>query len=146
MNAGDHGMNRNFKFSDTSVIRLGDKFIDLHNAYDLDLLGTDVDANAATLSFSRNQWAINPEALPPKVVLRCSGNVKVAFNNLNLIVAPLNDEGIEIAYFDANCDWDSYIDETIAIQQEPIGLHVNFMNDLIVRIYCETVTFEASWS
>jgi hypothetical protein len=139
-------MKRNFKFDGITVVLLDDKFIDLHNAYDLDLLGTDMDANAATLSFSRNKYAINPDSLPPQVALRCSGSVKVAFNDLNLIVAPLNGEGIEIAYFDEHCDWESYIDETIAIQQEPIGLHVNFMNDLIVRIYCETVTFEASWS
>jgi hypothetical protein len=93
-------LRRNFQLAGLSVIRLCDQFLDLHNAYDLDRFATDPNGSEVELSFSRNQHAIDPDSLPSKVTLRCTGNVKVAFNNLNEIAAPLNDKGIEIAYFD----------------------------------------------
>ena len=136
-------MRRNFKFDGFSVIHFGGQIIDLHNAYDIECIGTSEDGDAATLTFRRNQHAINPERLPERVSLSCTGNVKVAINNLNHVVGPLNEEGIEVAYFDEHCDWDSLIDEETAATQKPLGLHLQFMNELVVRIYCEAVTFES---
>lgn len=130
-------MKRNFEFDGFSVVRWGDRFIDLHNAYDLESLGTDLTGSEVRLSFSRNEHAIDPHKLPSKVTLSCTGNVRVAFNNLGEIAAPLNDEGIEIAYFGEGCDWLSFLDEDIARSQEPQGLHVSFINGLAVRIFCD---------
>ena len=56
--------------------------------------------------------------------------------------APLNDEGMEVAYFDDGCDWSSFLDEETAKRQEPVGLHVSFINGFAVRIYCDETTLE----
>ncbi|HEX4738864.1 MAG TPA: hypothetical protein VH331_15015 [Allosphingosinicella sp.] len=135
-------MKRNFQFDGFSVIRWGGRFIDLHNAYDLEALGTDLNGTEVTLRFSRNRYAIEPDSLSAKVSLRCTGNVKTAFNNLNEIAAPPRDEGIEIAYFDEGCDWVSFTDEQIAARNEPQGLHISFINGFILRVYCDLATFE----
>ena len=133
-------MKRNFQFDGFSVVRWGDRFIDLHNAYDLESFGTDLTGSEVTLSFTRNEHAIDPDELPSKVTLSCTGNVRVAFNDLGEIAAPLDDEGIEIAYFDDGCDWLSSLDEDIARSQGPLGLHVSFVNGLAVRIFCDEAT------
>lgn len=134
-------LRRNFEFDGISVVRWGDRYIDLHNDYDLDSFGTDLAGSEVRLSFTRNEHAIDPDKLPSKVSLACTGNVNVAFNNLDEIAAPLNDEGIEIAYFDEGCDWASFLDEDIARSQGPQGLHISFINGLVVRIFCDEAVF-----
>lgn len=133
-------MKRNFEFDHFTIVRWGDRFIDLHNAYDLEHFGTDMGGHEVKLSFSRNHHAINPNSLPSSVTLTCSGKVRVAFNNLSAIAAPLAHEGIEIGYFDEDCDWDSFLEEQMTHRQEPQGLHVSFINGLSVRIFCEDAT------
>jgi len=133
-------LKRNFQFDGFSAIRWGDRFIDLHNAYDLESFGTDLAGSEVKLSFSRNEYAIDPDKLPSKVTLCCTGNVRVAFNDLGEIAAPLDNEGIEIAYFDEGCDWISFLDEELARSQEPLGLHFSFINGLTVRIFCDEAT------
>ncbi len=134
-------MRRNFCFDGLSggfsAIAFGDRVIDLHNAYDLERFGTDQSGSEVELSFSRNERAIDPENLPAAVTIRCTGNVRIAFNDLNEMAAPLNDEGIVIAYFDDSCDWPSFTTEEIAARQEPLGLHVSFINGLAVRVFCD---------
>ena len=122
------------------MVRWGDRFIDLHNAYDLESFGTDLTGSEVKLSFTRNEHAIDSDKLPSKVTLSCTGNVRVAFNDLGEITAPLDNEGIEITYFDEGCDWPSFLDEDIARSQEPLGLHVSFINGLAVRIFCNEAT------
>ena len=134
-------MKRNFEFDHTTIVRWGDKYIDLHNAYVLDHFGTDMSGSEVTLAFSRNGYAINSNQVPSSVELICTGNVRVAFNNLSEIAAPLDREGIEIAYFNEDCDWRSFLDEELARRREPQGLHVSFINGFAVRIFCEEVTF-----
>jgi hypothetical protein len=136
-------MKRNFEFDGFSVVRWDDRLIDLHNAYDLEGFGTDLDGSEVQLKFQRNGYVIEPDKLPLEVTLTCSGNVKVAFNDLAAIAAPLNEEGIEIAYFDADCDWRSFLDEEIAQRQLPQGLHVSFVNGLALRAFCDEATFAA---
>jgi hypothetical protein len=133
-------LKRNFQFFGFSVVRLGDRFIDLHNAYDLESFGSDLTGSEVKLSFTQNEYAVDPDKLPSKVMLSCTGNVRVAFNDLGQIAAPLNDEGIEIAYFDEGCDWPWFLDEDIAQSKEPLGLHVSFISGLSVRIFCEEAT------
>ncbi|WP_309603234.1 hypothetical protein [Sphingomonas sp.] len=135
-------MKRNFQFEGISVVRWGDRFIDLHNAYDFESFGTDLTGSEVTLSFTRNEHAIDPDELPSKVTLSCMGNVRVAFNDLCEIAAPLDDEGIEIAYFDEGCDWPSFLNEEIARSQEPLGLHVSLINGLAIRVFCDEATLD----
>lgn len=130
-------MKRNFEFDGFSVVRWGGRFIELHNAYDLVSFGTDLAGTEVKLCFTRNEHAIDPDKLPSKVTLACTGNVRLAFNDLGAIAAPLGDEGIEIAYFDEGCDWLSFLDEDIARSQEPEGLHVSFINGFAIRIFCD---------
>jgi hypothetical protein len=134
-------LQRNFHFEGVSVVRWGDRLIDLHNAYDLEAFGTDLSGGEVNLSFTRNAHAIDPDGLPSRVTLTCGGTVRVAFNDLSAIAAPLHDEGIEIAYFDEGCDWLSFLDEDLARQQEPQGLYVSFINGFAVRIFCDEATF-----
>jgi hypothetical protein len=94
----------------------------------------------AKLTFNRNGYAIDPSGLPSSVTLTCSGNLRVALNNLGAIAAPIDSAGIELAYFDEGCDWLSFLDEQIARQQEPQGLHVSFINGFAVRIFCDEAT------
>lgn len=117
--------------------------LDLHNAYDLESLGTDLTASEVRLTFKRNDYAIDPDRLPMKVSLACTGNIRIAFNNLRGIAAPLDAEGIEIAYFDEGCDWLSFLDEDLARSQEPQGLHLSFINGLAVRIFCDEAALAA---
>src|SRR5688572_29282488 len=84
-------LRRNFQFDGVSVVRWGDSFIDLHNAYDLEAFGTEPTGSEVYLSFKRNAHAIDPDRLPSKVALTCSGSVRVAFNDLTAIAAPLDD-------------------------------------------------------
>jgi hypothetical protein len=119
---GSGRLKRNFQFDGFSVIRWGERFIDLHNAYDLERFGTDLNGQEVTLSFRRNADAIDPDRLPDKAMLTCRGNARLAFNDLNAITAPLDHEGIEIAYFDESCDWLSFLDEEIAGRQRAAGL------------------------
>ena len=133
-------MKRNFQFDGISVVRWGDRLIDLHNAYDLERFGTDLKGGEATLSFIRNGHAIDPEKLPARVTICCAGSVTVAFNDLGKIAAPLSDRGLEIAYFNDDCDWFSFLDELIAERREPLGLHVSFSDVLAVRIFCDEAT------
>ena len=133
-------LKRNFQFDGFSVVRWGDRFIDLHNAYNLESFGTDLAGSEVKLSFSRNEYATAPDKLPLTATFLCTGNVRAAFNDLAKIAVPLKQEGIEIAYFDEGCDWLSFLDEDIARYQEPLGLHVSFGNHLAFRIFCEEVT------
>ena len=133
-------MHRNFEFEGFSVVRGGGRFIDLHNAYDLEDFGTDPTGKEVKLTFAQNEYAILPDTLPSRVMLACTGNVKLAFNDLNAIAAPLNDEGIEIAYFDEACDWLSFMDEEMARVQKPQGLDVRFVSGLVIRIFCDEAT------
>jgi hypothetical protein len=132
---------RNFEFDFVTVVRWSDRFVDLHNAYDLECFGTDLSGSEVKLAFGRNAHAIDPDRLPRRVTLTCSGNVRMAFNNLSDIAAALDGEDIEIAYFDEGCDWLSFLDEDLARRQEPQGLHVSFGNGLVIRIFCDKAIF-----
>lgn len=134
-------MKRNFEFEGFSVVRWGDRLVDLHNAYSLEGFGTDLSGGKVNLVFKRNEFAIDPAGLPAKATVSCEGNVRVAFNNLCKIAAPIDDEGIQIAYFDEECDWSSFLDEDIARRQMPLGLHVSFINGLAMRIFCDEAVF-----
>jgi hypothetical protein len=135
-------MKRNFEFDHSTIVRWRDRLIDLHNAYDLEVFGTDLNGSEVQLSFRRNGNAIHPDKLPSRVTLTCTGNVAVAFNDLTELAASLNCEGIEIAYFDQACDWPGFLDEDLAARQEPQGLHVSFINGLAIRIFCDAATFD----
>ena len=138
---GSRTLKRNFEFNIQSAVRWDGKLIDLHNAYDLDRFGTDLEGTEVSLAFTRNQYAVEPEGLPLKVKLTCTGNLRFAFNDLCLFSAPINAEGIEIAYFDEDCDWLSLTDETLASTQSPLGLHLEFVNGLTFRVFCDQATF-----
>lgn len=133
-------MKRNFELDDFTVLRWDDKLVDLHNAYDLEQFGTSISGSEIKLTFCRNGYALDPSGLPLSVTLTCSGNVRIAFNNLGAIAAPLDKEGIEIAYFDQDCGWQTFLDEKTARRYEPAGLHISFVNGFVIRIFCDQAT------
>jgi hypothetical protein len=137
-------MRRNFAFDGITVVRWGKQGLDLHNDYDLRSFGTDLAATEARLTFNRNEHAIAPDRLPEKVTLECTGNVRVAFNDLTALTASLGDEAVELAYFREGCDWTSFLDEKLARQSEPKGLDVRFTNGLVIRIACDEAILTAA--
>jgi len=134
-------LKRNFEFDGMTVVRWGDRVIDLHNDYDLEGFGTDLSGGEVKLRFRRNAHAYDPDNLPATATLTCGGNVRVAFNDLSAIATRLDDEGIEIAYFNEACGWLSYLDEGLARRQVPQGLYVSFVNGFAVRIFCDEAIF-----
>jgi hypothetical protein len=115
---------------------LDDRAIDLHNLYSPTIIGTDIAGDTITLIFERDHGWEGPPGLPETVTLKCSGDLKVAFNNLADVPAALREEAIEIAYYDADCPWDHFLDEDLAATQGFEGLHVSFSGGLVLRIRC----------
>jgi len=136
-------LKRNFQFDGMSVVRWGDQHIDLHNAYDLESCGTSLTGDAVEICFKRNAHAIDPNSLPREVTLRCAGDVRIAFNDLCEIAVPVTNEGVEIAYFDEGCDWNSWLNERMAQRQGASGLHLSLGDGFAIRIFCNQVTFSA---
>lgn len=134
-------MKRNFQFDDVSIVRWGDQCIDLHNAYDLERFATNRAGDEIEIRFKRNAHAIDPGSLPATVTLRCAGEARLAFNDLCVIMAPITNEAVEIAYFDEGCDWLSFLDEPMAQRQEPQGLHLAFDSGLVIRVFCGEAKF-----
>lgn len=134
-------MKRNFQFDGMTVVKWNGMLIDLHNAYDVEFFGSDLTGSEVEIRFRRNAHAINSDSLPSNVTLSCSGNVRVAINDFCAIAAAIDNEGIEIAYFDEGCDWLSCTDEEIAQRQEPQGLYISFVNGFAVRVFCDEVAF-----
>jgi len=66
-------------------------------------------------------------------------NVRIASDDVRGLLH-LDDEGIEIAYFNEGCDWLTLLDEDIARSQEPRGLPASFINGVAVRISCDEAT------
>lgn len=128
-------MQKNFSIDAMGAeVILGDRRIDIHNRYRTVSVGTDTDGDAITLVFERNGQFQGPNGSPETVTLRGSGGLKVAFNNLADQPVPL--DGVEIAYFDAECPWGHFLDEDLAVSQGFEGLHVSFSGGLELRIRC----------
>lgn len=132
-------MKRNFEFDVMTIVKWDGKLIDLHNCYDLETFGTDFGGTVFEMAFRQNAFAIPPHELPEMVTLSCSGNLRIVFNDLCAIAAPIVDEGIEIAYFNDECGWRSFLTEELAREWGVQGLHVSFVNGLTVRIFCDEV-------
>lgn len=130
-----HGsVQKNFTIYAFAEIIVGGRTIDLHNLYGARSISTDRSGQAITLNFQRDhQWA-GPDGLPEEVTLTCSGNLKIAFNELVDAPVPLHDDAVEIAYYDAHCEWDEFLDEDQAVAQGFDGLHVSFSGGMVVRV------------
>jgi hypothetical protein len=137
-------MQKNFSMRGIAELVVGGKPIDLHNLYRATSISTDVAGSAITLVFQRDHEWQGPEDLPERVTLTCSGNVKLAFNDLALLTAPLSNCAVEVAYFDGDCGWDEFLDEGLATRQGLEGLHFNFEgpdfsldDNFVLRIMCD---------
>lgn len=127
-------MLKNFTIHAFAEVIVADRAIDLHNLYGVASISTDVAGDAVTLRFQRDhQWS-GPEALPETVILTCSGNVKIDFNDLVDAPVPLRDDAVEVAYYDEHCEWDTFLDEELATNQGFEGLHIGFSGGLVLRI------------
>jgi hypothetical protein len=97
-----------------------------------------------TLAFDRDHRWKGPEGLPERVLLMCSGGLKIAFNNLADTAVPLREDAVEIAYIDGNCGWEGFLDEGLAAAQGFDGLHVSFAGGFVLRIRCATAEVTTS--
>ncbi len=125
---------KNFTIHAFAEVIVGDRPIDLHNLYEATSIGTDPPGRAITLKFHRDHRWPGPEGLPETVTLTCSGNLRIAFNDLVEAPVPLRNDAIEIAYYDADCPWDRFLDEGLAASQGFEGLHISFSGGLVLRI------------
>lgn len=127
-------MLKNFSIHDFAEVIVDNRAIDLHNLYGVASISTDLAGDAITLRFQRDhQWS-GPEGLPEAVILTCSGDIKIAFNDLVDTPVPLRHDAVEVAYYDAHCGWDAFLDEDLAAKHGFEGLHVSFSGGLVLRI------------
>ncbi|WP_428028449.1 hypothetical protein [Altererythrobacter sp.] len=127
-------MLKNFTIQAFAEVIVADTTIDLHNLYGVASIRTDLAGDVVTLTFQRDRQWSGPDTLPEAVTLTCSGNLKMAFNDLVGALAPLRDDAVEVAYYDADCEWDTFLDEELAASQGFEGLQINFSAGLVLRI------------
>ena len=133
----------NFVIHAFAEVIVADRAIDLHNLYGVANITTDQAGDRLTLRFNRDHRWPGPDGLPEAVTLTCSGNLKLAFNDLVDAPVPLREDAVELAYFDEHCEWDSFLDEDLAAIQGFEGLQVSFSGGLVLRIRADVaeVTF-----
>ncbi len=127
-------MLKNFTIHAFAEMIVADRAIDLHNLYRVFSISTDFAGDAATERRHRDHQWPGPEALPEAVILTCSGNLKIAVNDLVDAPVPLRDDAVEVAYYDDHCEWDTFLDEELAANQGFEGLHISFSGGLVLRI------------
>ena len=127
-------MLKNFTIRAFAEVIVAGRAIDLHNLYAVSSIGTDLGGDAVTLRFRRDHQWPGPDTLPEAVTLTCSGNLKMAFNDLVDAPLPLRDDAVAVAYFDEHCDWNSFLDEDLAAAHGFAGLHIGFSGGLVLRI------------
>jgi hypothetical protein len=79
----------------------------------------------------------NSLGMPERLALNCSGNVQVLFNELIGWPIAIGEDAAEIAYFNADCPWDHFMDEDLARKHGISGLHIGFTSGLVLRIRCD---------
>ncbi len=127
-------MEKNFELHGQNELILDDRRIDIHNLYAPSELGTDSSGDILSLSFRRDHRVEAASPHPETVILTCSGDVKIAFNDLALTPGALRNEAVEFGYLDADCGWDEFLDEALAAAQGYEGLHIAFSGGLVLRI------------
>ncbi|MBA2466307.1 MAG: hypothetical protein H0V46_01715 [Sphingomonas sp.] len=127
-------MRKNFSIHGFAEVIVAGKAIDVHNLYGVGTISTDRAGDTLTVRFQRdNKWP-GPEGLPDEVTLTCSGNLKITFNNLVTHPGDLRADAVEVAYYDEDCEWDFFLDESLAESQGFDGLHLSFSSGLVLRI------------
>ena len=130
-------MQKNFSLGAMGAeVILGDSRIDVHNLYNATAISTDLAGDAITVVFKRDQQWQGRQGLPDQVTLRCSGDLKIAFNDLIDAPVPLRQDAVEIAYYDSDCPWGHFLDEQLAETQGFEGLQIIFSGGLVLRIRC----------
>jgi len=138
-------MQKNFSIGAMGAeVIVGASPIDLHNLYSTSDISTDLAGDTITLAFDRDHRWKGPDALPERVLLKCSGNLRIAFNNLAGTAVPVGEDAVEIAYYDAGCGWEHFLDEDLATSQGFEGLHISFSGGLVLRITCASAEITAS--
>ena len=127
-------MRKNFSIHGFAEVMVARTAIDLHNLYSVSSITTDRAGDTLTVTFQRDNQLSGPEGLPTVVTLTCSGNLRVAFNDLVDTPVPLRDDAVELAYYDEDCEWDSFLDESLAAFQGFEGLQLSFSGGLVLRI------------
>jgi hypothetical protein len=127
-------MQKNFVIRNLVELIVRGRVVDLHNLYAPAGIGTDPRGETAVLTLRRDRRWAGAEALPEVVTLTFSGNVRIAFNDLLAASGTLHEESVEIAYYDGECGWDSFLDERLAAAQGSEGLHIGFSGGLALRI------------
>ena len=137
-------MRKNFSIHAFAEVIVAQKVIDLHNLYSVGSISTDRSGDTLTVTFQRDDEWPGPEGLPDEVTLTCSGNLKITFNNLVDAPVPLRDDAVEVAYYDEDCEWDSFLDESLAAFQGFEGLHLSFSGGLVLRIRADVAEMATS--
>lgn len=129
-------MQKNFTIEAFAVIETADLAVDLHNLYGLTNVTTDRSGQSIQLVFERDGdfLSLSPE-MPRRVIFTCSGNLRLAFNDLSLMASPMKGDGVEIALFTWDCGWDEFLDERLA-EAGADGLHFMFSEGFVLRIGC----------
>lgn len=130
-------MLKNFTMHGFAELIVAGRTIDLHNLYCVAGITTDLAGGKLTVRFHRDHRWAGPDGVPDAVTLTCSGNLRLAFNDLVDAPVPLREDAVELAYYDEHCDWDFFLDEDLAAKQGFEGLHLSFSGGLVLRIRAE---------
>jgi hypothetical protein len=115
------------------IVPAGAGAIDLHACYAARSIATDLSGQVATVTFRRKHEWPGPAYYPAELTLTCTGNVRVAFNDLVGEGEPLTEQSVTIGYYDALCGWNEWLDEDTAAAQGFEGLQIGFSNGLVLR-------------
>ncbi len=138
-------MQKNFAIGGMGAeLVVADRAIDVHNLYRTTSISMDLAGDTVSLIFERDHQWEGPPGLPEQVTLRCSGDLKISFNDLVQMGVPLPEDAVEVAYYDASCPWDHFLDEDLAATQGFEGLQVSFSGGLVLRIRCATAEATAA--
>ncbi|MDO9488103.1 MAG: hypothetical protein Q7J32_06985 [Sphingomonadaceae bacterium] len=138
-------MQKNFSIGAMGAeVIVGERAIDLHNLYSTTRISTDMAGEMITLVFERDHRWEGPSGLPEKVTLKGFGSLKIAFNDLAGQAVLVPEDAVEVAYYDADCPWDHFLDEHLAATQGFEGLHISFSGGLVLRIHCNTAEVTTS--
>ena len=132
-------MKKNFSIRAFTEVVLDGVWIDLHNLYRPASIGTDLGGDRLRVSFERDPQSKRPQTLPSTVTFICTGNLGITFNNLVGLPVAIPEDAVEVAYYDADCDWDQFLDEellpTRALQDSSLCLRADLSFVCAVMTY-----------
>lgn len=136
-------MDKNFTLYGFAEIHVEGAAIDIHNLYRAVSISTDLSGRSASLAFERDHEQSSALKLPERVIIICTDDGGVAFNDLAQPLL-LSENCVDLGYYSSECEWDSLLDEELAARQGCQGLAFMFDGGLVLRVRCRKARVSTS--